>query len=232
MSDANGSGSVSDHSEMFPILIVPVGAFEQHGPHLPFDTDTQIAVAVSRAATAELRGENIAVAQGSAISISASDEHRGFPGTLSIGTEGCATVLVAIARSATWTRGVIFANGHGGNADAIHIATKALHDGGVPHAFWSVTGFSDNDSHAGYAETSLMLHIAPEAVNTDRMVPGNTQRLVDIMPTMRQKGVAGVSPNGVLGDPRGASAEFGAELFASNVTSLVAMARQCHTRWK
>jgi mycofactocin precursor peptide peptidase len=64
------------------VLVVPVGSLEQHGPHLPLDTDTRIAVAVAQRACVG-RGD---VALAPAIGIGASGEHAGFPGTLSIGS--------------------------------------------------------------------------------------------------------------------------------------------------
>ncbi len=93
-------------------VAVPVGSFEQHGPHLPLDTDTRIATAVVRA----LAG----VAQAPAIAYGASGEHEGFAGTISIGTEALEALLVEYGRSACrWARRVVFVNGHGGNGPAL-----------------------------------------------------------------------------------------------------------------
>ncbi|MFN5650364.1 MAG: creatininase family protein, partial [Actinomycetes bacterium] len=96
------------------LVVVPLGSWEQHGPHLPPDTDSVIISAVVAAAAGGREGITVAPTLG----ITASDEHAGFGGTLSIGTEATAAAVVAIARSASWASGVLFANGHGGNADA------------------------------------------------------------------------------------------------------------------
>lgn len=217
-------------------MLVPVGAFEQHGAHLPLDTDTQIAVSIASEAATRCKERGVPLFRAPAIEISASDEHLGFRGTLSIGTESLAHAFVAIARSVSsnsesWSRGVIFVNGHGGNADAINIAGAQLASEQIAHTFWNVSGYSDNDSHAGHAETSLMLHIAPDEVRLDLAEKGNTERLGDVMPAMRKGGVRAVSANGVLGDPRGANAHDGARLFEQNVVSLVDCIVQCHTNW-
>jgi creatinine amidohydrolase/Fe(II)-dependent formamide hydrolase-like protein len=72
----------------------------------------------------------------------------------------------------------------------------------------------DGDAHAGRAETSLLMHLAPSLVRRDRLEAGNTTALVELLPDLRALWVQRVSPNGVLGDPRDASAAEGARLFA------------------
>ncbi len=89
-----------------PVLLVPVGSTEQHGPHLPLDVDTLIATAVCRGA-AERLGRGVLVAP--PVAYGASGEHEGFPGTLSIGTEALTVVLVELARSARrWAGRIVF----------------------------------------------------------------------------------------------------------------------------
>ena len=101
------------------LLVVPVGSLEQHGPHLPLDTDTRIAVAVARRACAGRAG----VALAPAIGIGASGEHAEFPGTLSIGTEALTACLIELGRHASlhWAA-LLLVNGHGGNAAAVEAA--------------------------------------------------------------------------------------------------------------
>ena len=100
-------------------MIVPLGSLEQHGPHLPLDTDTRIAVAVSHAAAVGRSG----VAVAPPVAFGASGEHAAFPGTLSIGTAALVELLVELGRDATRHWGaLLFVNGHGGNWDAMSTA--------------------------------------------------------------------------------------------------------------
>ena len=198
-----------------PLLAVPLGSVEQHGHHLPLATDTRVAEAVARAA-----GLDAVVAP--AIPYGASGEHEGFPGTVSIGTEALAAVLVEYGRSACrWAGRLLVVNGHGGNLDALRRAVPLLRAEGRDAA-WSPCGVPGGDAHAGRTETSLLLHLAPDAVRTDRSVPGATEPIGDLLPRLRAEGVRAVSPTGVLGDPTGASAEEGARLLAAMATRLAA----------
>ena len=193
------------------ILVIPVGSWEQHGPHLPFDTDTRIAVALGSTLVQNLPDAHL----GPPVTVSASGEHAGFPGTLSIGTEATAQVLIEIARSATWATGLVFVNGHGGNHDAVHLARRVCTDEQRPVLFWSPPLEDDRDTHAGHVETSVMLAIAPELVDTDQLELGCQIPLGELLPHMRISGVLGVSPNGILGDPRHANAVDGQRFFTT-----------------
>lgn len=202
-----------------PLLAVPIGSCEQHGPHLPLDTDTRIAVALARGLTDAFDPGDVMVAP--PLTITASGEHQGFPGTLSIGLDATELVLVELARSADWSSGVVFVNGHGGNDSAVRRAVSRLEaEGRRAMAWWPrVRG---GDAHAGETETSLMLAIAPELVRTDRAAPGRTEPLADLVDALRANGVRAVSPNGVLGDPTGASGVHGRALLTRLVVDLVA----------
>ena len=75
-------------------------------------------------------------------------------------------------------------------------------------------------AHAGRTETSILLALDPASVRVDSAAPGATAPLEELMPAMRAGGVAAVSPNGVLGDPTGASAEEGERLLAEMADAL------------
>jgi mycofactocin precursor peptide peptidase len=186
-------------------LLVPLGSLEQHGPHLPLDTDTRIAVAVAAAAATGRDGVTVAPP----IAFGASGEHAAFAGTLSIGTSALTEVLLELGRDAArdWDA-LLLVNGHGGNYDAASKAVARLRGEGrrcdVFHA-----GVASGDAHAGQTETALMLHLDPAAVRLDLAEAGETRPVGEMMDRLRRDGVRSVSPNGVLGDPRGATAAEG-----------------------
>jgi len=207
------------------VLLVPVGSCEQHGPHLPLDTDARIATAVASGAAA-VRGDVVvapAVAYGSA------GEHQSFPGTLSVGTDVLRALLVELGRSAfpppgadlpAPFRALVLVNGHGGNLDAVRGAVDVLVGEGRPVRGWWPR-LAGGDAHAGRTETSLLLAIRPDLVRTERPA-GVGEPLAELLPRMRDGGVAAVTSNGVLGDARGASVEEGRRLLADLVADLAA----------
>jgi creatinine amidohydrolase len=191
-------------------VLVPLGSLEQHGPHLPLDTDTRIAVAVATRAAGGRNG--LAVAP--PITVGASGEHAAFPGTLSIGTPALTELLVELGRDAArdW-EAMLLVNAHGGNRDAVQDALARLHAEGRRVGAFHVTA-PGGDAHAGRTETSLLLHLDPGAVNIARAQPGELAPAHELIDRLRSEGVRAVSPNGVLGDPRGATASEGERLLA------------------
>ncbi|WP_457031925.1 mycofactocin biosynthesis peptidyl-dipeptidase MftE [Kitasatospora sp. P5_F3] len=200
----------------YSVLAVPLGATEQHGPHLPFTVDTEVADALcSRLAAAR---ESVVLAP--ALPYGSSGEHAGFPGTLSIGQRALELLLVELVRSADDFAGVVLVCGHGGNAAPLHRAVQRLRVEGRRVLAWSPSGPPD-DSHAGRTETSAMLALRPAAVRPDLAEPGNTAGLAELLPALRTGGLAAVTPNGVLGDPTGATADEGHRLLDGWTTALL-----------
>ena len=205
------------------ILLVPLGSFEQHGAHLPLDTDTRVAVAVAESLSAER--EQLVV--GPPLHYGASGEHQGFAGTVSIGTEVLRLLVVELARSlGPEFRGLLLLSWHGGNAAALREAVEQLTYEG--HTVGAITpSVSPGDAHAGRTETSLMLALDPGSVRLDQARAGNTRPLGELMPAMQAGGLRAVTESGVLGDPADASVEEGERL----MSELVASARDQLERW-
>ena len=214
------------------ILLLPLGSFEQHGPHLPLDTDTIIidSVVTQAMRDSQINSDEFMIAP--TIAISASDEHAGFPGTLSTGTEALVQSVVAICRSASWSLGVCIVNGHGGNSDALSRISSALTYEKIAHSIWSLPSYDGADMHAGHTETSVMLHVAPNKVHTDRIERGTVGDASALVAQMRTSGVAGVSGNGVLGDPTTATSEHGVAVLNLYSSSLASHLAAISNEWR
>lgn len=201
-----------------PIVLVPIGSTEQHGPHLPIATDTIIAEELAGRAVHRTDGLMV----GPTLSVTASGEHAGFPGTLSVGNEVMASMVVELVRSADWAAGVVLVNGHGGNHAAVRSAVDTLTEEGRQTLAWWPTWPQRRDGgpvdlHAGRIETSMMLAIDPGLVRLELAVAGPHASIDDL----RSRGVRSVSPTGVLGDPEGASGGEGERFIAAFVDDLI-----------
>jgi len=205
------------------VLAVPLGSTEQHGPHLPLSTDTDLAVALCR----RLASARPDVLIAPAVAYGSSDEHDGFPGTLSIGQAALEQLVVRLGRSATKTfRHVLFVSAHGGNAEPVGRAVERLRsrsrDVLVYQPRW------EGEAHAGRHETAFQLAVDPGRVRMDRAVVGNTRPLAELMPQLRVNGVRTVSASGVLGDPTTATRADGDALLDTLAADLI----RCVATWR
>ena len=209
---------IAEDGTRAPLVLIPVGSTEQHGPHLPMSTDTLIAEEIVARAMHLTDGLMV----GPTLTVTASGEHAGFPGTLSIGTAVMHDVILELGRSADWAAGVVFVNGHGGNASALTAAVSTLRHEGRHVLSWSPkwpqrADGGAKDLHAGRIETSLMLAIDPGLVRLELAEPGVDADIEEL----QRVGVQAVSASGVLGDPTGASGGEGDQFITTFVNDLV-----------
>ena len=199
-------------------VILPLGATEQHGPHLPLGTDTFRAAALAERLAAQLPGSLVAPV----LPVGCSDEHRRFSGLLSLDCETLATVIVNCAqRMADWgVRQLVLLSAHGGNDQALALAAERINQQLPRLHLWvlpaeltmmskALLAVAEKDNiapetvgiHAGESETSEMLHLRPDLVRMRLAAPGYTGDMVQILQQLREAGLRSITPNGVLGDP-------------------------------
>lgn len=229
-------------------LILPLGATEQHGPHLPLGTDTFRAAALAERLAALLSGALVAPA----LPVGCSDEHAGFPGLLGLDTATLAAVICELARrAAAWgVRRLIVLSAHGGNGQALALAGERLRaeqpalelwlpdelgaplDGRLALAAAAGVTPAAFGIHAGEGETSELLHLRPDLVRRELAAPGYAGDMAAILPTLMAVGLRPVTPNGVLGDPTAADAARGAgylQAAAEGLAAAISPGRPGHT---
>lgn len=230
-----------DHLTESSILVLPMGAIEQHGPHLPFSTDLEIARACAEAVVDQV-GEAHDLWLLEPLAFTKSNEHAGTPGTFWLGPETLLRVLDDIGRSmsATPAKKLAFLNGHGGNSSLINVACRELrlHHGLEtfllhPNVPPDQGGASTEEElgfgiHGGVGETSMMLHLRPDLVRMDlasRNVPEHLaeNEHVKFGGTVSFGWLASdFGPDGHIGDPTGATPERGKQSFDAAVSRLSA----------
>ena len=221
------------------ILLLPVGAVEQHGPHLPLSVDHVIAHETATAVVDEC-GDELDVWQLPTISISKSNEHAWSPGTLYLSPETLLAMLRDIGRSITPTGAerLVLLNGHGGNTTHLETALRELRlefglktflmHPALPPAYGGSS--TENELgmgiHGGLDETSVFMHLRPDQVQLEkaaRRVPEALHKNTHV------KFGGSVSfgwlsndfnPDGYIGDPTGATAERGKQLFERSISTL------------
>jgi creatinine amidohydrolase/Fe(II)-dependent formamide hydrolase-like protein len=225
--------------EQTDIALIPVGAIEQHGPHLPLDTDAFDAAALCEEVSSRCTAPRPLVLP--AIAYGVSYHHDDFPGTLSVGPDTLARYVYDVGMSAA-RHGVVklvIVNGHGGNGPALHFAAQMINRDARVFTCVDTGETSDqdvealaqtpNDVHAGEVETSTSLWLRPELVRSERAKPFvprfssayldfTSQRAVGWYARTRR-----ISSSGVLGDPTKASREKGRQMWELMVRHLVSL---------
>jgi mycofactocin system creatininase family protein len=201
------------------MLAVPVGSTEQHGPHLPLSTDTDVAVALA-ARLAARRGDVVVAPP---VGYGSSGEHAGFAGTLSIGQEALELMLLELGRSAAGTFGqILFVCAHGGNREPAARAVARLCAESTDALLWMTGGVLAGGTGSGSRlPAAIQLALDPGRVRMALAEPGNPAPVAELMPLLRAAGVRAASRNGVLGDPAGASAAEGAALLEALTADLL-----------
>ncbi len=219
-----------------PIVIIPAGSIEQHGPHLPLHVDSLIASELARAAAASVN-DRINVLVAPTLSLGCSEEHMDFAGTLSLTPKTFISVALETVAS-LMQHGFdrfFFLDAHAGNMDALRLIVRILRSEknalAAAGAYWDIAreamlalpGGTALVNHGGEIETSLMLHLRSDLVNMTAAAPNPLQ--------WRSRYLAGggvsygrmrrdIAPFGVNGDPTPASAEKGRMLFDAIVQAL------------
>jgi creatinine amidohydrolase len=225
------SPEITERLRESAILCLPLGAIEQHGPHLPLNTDIVIAEGFTRLLLSRL-GERFDLWQLPSLSLGLSREHEWAPGTLSLPVTTFAALIHDMGREiarALPARNLLIVNGHGGNRGILESLMLDLRrDCGLNvcamHPL-TLSGIDVDaqvpDVHGARAETSMMLALAPELVRRDRMA--SLKKKPDsaaIRSTVLQPGVtwpwssddSRIADTGIIGDVTGASEAFGKEI--------------------
>lgn len=220
------------------IVVLPFGAIEQHGPHLPLATDLIVVDAFAEAVVAEF-GEQLDLWLLPTLPYTNSGEHLWSPGTVAHTPETLLAITREIGRSLARLRArrLVLLNGHGGNTSLLDVVCRELR---VAHGFLTFlahatlppdhggVGHPDEDGlgiHGGIGETSVMLHVRPDLVRTDRLVT-NLPRWLNERPHVHFGGTGfgwvsdDFGASGVIGDATLADPDHGKQLFERGVAYL------------
>ena len=232
---------IADRLGPSSVIVQPLGAIEQHGPHLPLVTDAAIATAVAEAAVPVAVERGVDVWLLPTLPYTKSNEHAWSPGTMWLSARTMLSVLEDIGRcvASTRARKIVFLNGHGGNSSLVSMANRELRlqfgletflahpsqpadQGGVSSPSELGMGV-----HGGRDETSMMLFLRPDLVDMSKAVRAVPEHLADF----RHVKFGGSVPfgwlsddfgdHGHIGDPTEATAELGARLVEGAVSTFV-----------
>lgn len=225
-----------------PVVIVPTGSVEQHGPHLPLDVDIVDAHAIAAAAAMGI--DDFPVVVSPPIWTGLSHYKQGHPGTITLKMETYIEVVCDVCRSihGNGFERIVVLNGHGGNRSINQAISIKLTEEDIfilPITYWDmVSAFllehSQRDAgsigHAGEWETALQLYLRPDLVCHDRItgdddrpdLPAEIRQFAAFAERLRERA------GGVHGDPTTATAEQGKRLFDASVEALTSTLRAYH----
>jgi len=234
------------------VIVLPTGATEQHGPHLPCFVDTVISSGVVGHALARLPVDVPALAM-APITYGKSEEHLHFPGTMTVSGETLLATMNEIGESVyrSGFRKLLIVNGHGGQPQIMEIAAREmrLRHGDyivVPSFTWRVPNvagryLSDKEKklamHAGHAETAIMLALAPDTVHMERAVANYPPEFPSKLLSADGRPACAWSardfgPSGVIGDPLPATREQGEAILESLAVGWAQAITELHQlRW-
>ena len=220
------------------IALLPVGSIEQHGPHLPLDTDAFDANYLARRVAAACSNPKPLVLP--LIPYGISYNHAGFPGTVTIGNDTLSRLVYDVGMSAAQNgiKKLVIINAHGGNGPALNYAAQMINRDARIFVCVDTGETSDvdvnklietpNDVHAGEIETSTSLAVRPHLVRMDKAgkkIPAFSSRYLDFS-SKRAVSWYGrtkkISLTGVMGDPTKASAQKGKDIWEIMIAHLVA----------
>jgi creatinine amidohydrolase len=226
------------------LVVVPTGAIEHHGPHLPLITDLLLADLISAAAVPQAAMEGLDAWLLPALAYTKSDEHHWAPGTIWLTWDTMMRTVTDIGRAvaATPARKLVFCNGHGGNTALLQVALReirrlfGLQTFLMPSLVMNVEppdgeGLDEHGLgiHGGAAETSILMHLRPDLVDlslAQRWVPEHLAGLEYLGFNGRPVSFGWLSndfgPSGVLGDPTQSTQAYGKALFDDSVRQAVA----------
>lgn len=210
------------------ILCLPIGSIEQHGPHLPLNTDVVLAEGFTNLIISRW-GIEFDLWQLPTMSISLAREHEWAPGTMSLSIQGMTILMRDLGREivrALPARNLIVVNGHGGNRGILEALAQDLRaDFGLNVCIFHPAALVEVDAnsaipeiHGGKNETSMMLAIAPQLVRRDHIAQLKSPPVAEaIRKTILENGVTWpwttddkqLADMGVIGDAHAASAEYG-----------------------
>lgn len=231
--------------QLVDVALLPIGAVEQHGPHLPLDTDAfDAAHLAAEVATACSEPQPVVLPL---IPYGVSYHHDAFEGTIEVSPESLSRMVhdIGLSASRNGVKKLIMINGHGGNIPALNFAAQLINrdtrmftcvdSGETSDADVYAMAETPNDVHAGEIETSTSLAVRPALVRLDKarkFVPKFSNQYLDFTSKRSVTWYARthrISPSGIMGDPTKASREKGERMWAVMVKNLVELVEHLKT---